>query len=98
MYACDLLHTSQQQCPNLGIKFPLMDNSIYLHLKQTHLDNLDLTLVHEVFWICSDLKSKNIVPEYTKLFLINCLHTLLDWAEVITSPSQTVKDKMTNPK
>ena len=55
-----------------------MDTPIYLHLKQTHLDDLDLTLVHEVFWICGDLKSKNIVPGYTKLFLIDCLHTLLD--------------------
>jgi hypothetical protein len=48
-----------------------MDTPIYLHLKQTHLDDLDLTLVHEVFWICGDLKSENIVPGYTKPFLID---------------------------
>ena len=75
-----------------------MDTPIYLHLKQTHLDDLDLTLVHEVFWICGDLKYENIVPGYTKPFLIDWHHTLLHWAEVITSPSQNLKDKMTNPK
>ena len=75
-----------------------MDTPIYLHLKQTHLDDLDLTLVYEVFWICGNLKSENIVPGYTKPFLIDWHHTLLHWAEVITSPSQTLKDKMTNPK
>ena len=75
-----------------------MDTPIYLHLKQTHLDDLDLTLVYEVFWICGNLKSENIVPGYTKPFLIDWHHTLLHWAEVITSPSQNLKDKMTNPK
>ena len=47
-----ICYTHSAAVSKFGNQVPLTDTPIYLQLEQTHLDDSDLTLVHEVVWHC----------------------------------------------